>query len=81
MDIEVGNIVRLKETFSCEKYSSKEWINVTEMTPLQVTSTGNYEGGKEYCLVVGNGFNIRTDCDNLIKIKEKGEVPTTRISH
>lgn len=75
-EIEVGNIVKLKNVFSCEKDRGKEWINVTNRTPLQVTATGTYEEGKEYCLISGNGFNIKTECISLIKIKEKGTVPT-----
>lgn len=76
MEIEVGNIVTLKETFNCEKPATREWINVGNRTPLQVTSTGNYEGGEEYCLLAGNGFNLKIGCKDLIKTKEKGEIPT-----
>ena len=75
-EIEVGNIVKLKEVFNCEKDRGKEWINVVDRTPLQVISTGSYADGKEYCLISGNGFNLKTDCNNLTKIKEKGTIPT-----
>ena len=75
MNIDVGNIVRLKKTFKCNKYY-REWINVIDRTPLQVIATG-HEKDVEWCLVSGNGFNLRTECNNLIKIKEKGDVPTT----
>ena len=75
MDINVGNIVRLKKDYVCEKFGTT--IRVADRTPLQVIADGIYKGDKEYCVATGNGFNISIECNELIKVKEKGEVPTT----
>lgn len=75
MDIEVGNIVRLKKDFECSK--GFEQITVINRIALQVVADGIYRDNKEFCMVSGGGFTIGTECSNLIKVKEKGTVPVT----
>ena len=74
-DIEVGNIVRLKKDFECTKGES--FVNIISRAPLQVISDGVYRRDKEFCVVTGDGFSLGIECDDLIKVKERGTIPTT----
>ena len=74
-DIVVGNIVRLKKDFECTKGES--FVNVIDRVPLQVVADGIYKGNKEFCVASGGGFSVGIECDDLIKVKERGTIPTT----